>query len=301
MQDFTYKDTTDGQYIADYSGSSHDVIIENDSFPITGIAAKTFLSNKSLTSIVLPDTVRYLGDWAFAHMKNLEKITLPGHALSLGKDVFMDCPKLSQIYLHNDKSGNPGTPYLLACALTKLKSLSLFSPDLIVNQDTHLSWLSSYDEALIQYIKKTDDEGFEPVFYGWFNDEDADTTQRPAYILANQECKIELALIRLFYSMGLSEENRLFLSDYLISFLPKDKKEYNRHLIDHCTLFRLFYHQYIDDMHFVKLLCECGCFHQDNIPLILPLIENRNAEANAVLLSYCQPVTNTDAFVDFSL
>ena len=66
-----------------YSGADKEVHLPEqvDGLFMNAIGAKAFLSCKTIEKLWLPDTVRKIGDWAFAHMKNLKEITLPAETI----------------------------------------------------------------------------------------------------------------------------------------------------------------------------------------------------------------------------
>ena len=80
------------------------VVIEDG---ITAIADKgenyngVFQNCSELKSITLPDSLTYIGDYAFANLNNLESIVLPSHLVSLGDDAFYACENLTSITLPN--------------------------------------------------------------------------------------------------------------------------------------------------------------------------------------------------------
>lgn len=53
---------------------------------------------KSLTSVVIPDAVEAIGDWAFAYCENLVSIEIPESIKWIGKNVFYGCTSLKTIY-----------------------------------------------------------------------------------------------------------------------------------------------------------------------------------------------------------
>lgn len=56
---------------------------------VTRIGTRAFYNCKSLTSVVLPDSITDIGDGAFGYCEKLE-ITIPHSVKSIGKDAF-DC------------------------------------------------------------------------------------------------------------------------------------------------------------------------------------------------------------------
>lgn len=97
-----------------YQGSESEVFIDTiGENKVTQIGTKAFLSCKSVKKLVLSDRIDRIGDWAFAHMQNLQLLELPCHEINLGRKVFLGCEALRQIRIRGDESGNQGTPFFM--------------------------------------------------------------------------------------------------------------------------------------------------------------------------------------------
>ena len=67
---------------------------------IRGIADRACDSCSQITKIVLPSTVKYIGEFAFCDCIGLEEIfCYPNGVVSIGKYAFMDCTSLTSICL----------------------------------------------------------------------------------------------------------------------------------------------------------------------------------------------------------
>ncbi|MBQ9142913.1 MAG: leucine-rich repeat domain-containing protein [Lachnospiraceae bacterium] len=306
-----------------YMGHDPFVTIESSAeYPITHIAPKAFLSCKSLQKLTLPDTIEHIGDWAFAHMQKLTDLTLPARPISFGKQVFLDCENLKRIHLTPNTSGNEGLPLLLGAAITILQDMSLLRPEQAGVFETHAGWLADFDKAVAAFVKSPDEQGFEPVFYGWFNDEDADSTQLPKYLHKHRSQKLELAFLRLRYDLYLSKPLKALLQGYLTDHLPEeltkhlpataaDRKvlPYNdspavpspqppRHTItweqlpEYCR----------NEITYIKILEEAGAFTSTNIPAFLTHLQDAAPEIKAYLLRLQSSLQEKNDFFDnFSL
>lgn len=80
--------------IADISIRAHTV----------GIAANAFSGNRKLTSMELPDGVKYICDGAFKGCSYLTDITIPDTVVVIDDYVFSDCNKLSSITFNGTKA-----------------------------------------------------------------------------------------------------------------------------------------------------------------------------------------------------
>lgn len=199
-----------------YDGYDKSVILPNaiDGKPVAVIGAKAFLSCRAVERLQLPETVEQIEDWAFAHMKNLEELSLPAKDIALGKRVFLGCQSLKRVTLSGAEGLYEGIPYFLASMVTLMEEKRV-DFRLVGSREGQWLWLEEYDKALTQYIDREDAYGFEPAFIGWFNVEDVDDQQQD-FIRARRKCKIELAFQRLLYGERLEPEMKGKLSAYLL-------------------------------------------------------------------------------------
>ncbi|MCM1535883.1 MAG: leucine-rich repeat domain-containing protein [Clostridium sp.] len=68
---------------------------------VTALGKKSFLSQKHLRKVILPDTITEVGDWAFAYCSGLREVELPKRAVSFGKSVFLECDNLEFLFLRS--------------------------------------------------------------------------------------------------------------------------------------------------------------------------------------------------------
>ena len=63
--------------------------VDGKEYTVVGIDTKAFSSNTSITSVTLPDNLKYINDEAFSYCRNLENINnIPKHIEDLGEAVF---------------------------------------------------------------------------------------------------------------------------------------------------------------------------------------------------------------------
>jgi len=72
-----------------------------DDKPVTGIADFAFANCKSMTSIVIPNSVINIGDGAFSRCSNLIQVTIPNYVKTIGDATFMGCSNLKNVFLPN--------------------------------------------------------------------------------------------------------------------------------------------------------------------------------------------------------
>ena len=82
--DYTVVSIVDGYYDANH--------------PLTG-STGAFARNTTITSVVLPDTIEYIGECAFYYSTSLASITLPEGLTSIGYRAFQSCSGLTSVDL----------------------------------------------------------------------------------------------------------------------------------------------------------------------------------------------------------
>lgn len=86
-----------GVYLS-YNGDEKHVVIpeEIDGHPITIVYDQAFYE-KDVYTVQLPDTVKYIGDFAFYGNQNMRQVTLPAGLTTLGYEAFAECRALLSI------------------------------------------------------------------------------------------------------------------------------------------------------------------------------------------------------------
>ncbi len=261
--------------------------------PITHIAPKAFLSCKRIQSLTLPDSLEAIGDWAFAHMQQLTDLYLPAKSITFGKKVFLDCEKLQRIHVSPNTSGNDGLPQMLAATVTILQDMVLLQPLRAGCEATHGDWLTDFDTSLQAFIESPDEQNFEPIFYGWFNDEDADSTQLPKYLHKRRRQKLYLTFLRLRYSLHLSDTLRQLLLDYLADHMPEGKEAHM-----HTITWELLPQYCREEIIYIQLLEEAGALTVSNIPAIIEHLKDASPEIIAYLLRLQNELQKKSDFFD---
>lgn len=266
--------------------------------PVSSIAPKAFLGQRTIENLILPPHLKVLEDWAFAHMTGLKALSLPPNNILLKKQVFLDCPALWEIRVSRSfqespmmqKNANitddPALPFYLAAVISILKNSSLFRPDLAESPE----WYENFDKAVRHLLSRPDDEGFEPVYLGWFEDEDVMATQYPAYIRKRQLEKAALSLKRLRFPFHLSGESKDAYEAYTASHFQTGAWE------QLCTP------EYVSDSCYIKILIDLGCITAENINGLLSDLNSlkscETAESTAMLLQYRETSLQKENFWD---
>ncbi len=97
--DFEYYETEKGITVTKYLGNDTNVIFPEsiDGLAVTAIEIRIFSSDKSIKSVILPDSVEYIGDRAFFGCESLESIKLPKNLKEIGDYSISDCNLLKEI------------------------------------------------------------------------------------------------------------------------------------------------------------------------------------------------------------
>lgn len=89
-------------YIGDWvSHADADISVANIREGTVGIIGEAFIDNSSLTSVTIPDTVKFIGDWAFANCYYLEDVKMSKNIEYLGESVFDFCSSLPSTTYNN--------------------------------------------------------------------------------------------------------------------------------------------------------------------------------------------------------
>ena len=94
VDNIDYELRTDGTaWVKDGQKAQGDVTIlskieaDGKEYTVVGIDTKAFSSNESITSVTLPDNLKYINDEAFSYCSNLENINnIPKHIENLGEE-----------------------------------------------------------------------------------------------------------------------------------------------------------------------------------------------------------------------
>jgi hypothetical protein len=96
IDDNGYVITSDGM-ILKYLGKEGNIELDES---ITGIAAEAFIdvNVNGTSSLRIPDSVTYIGDYAFAYTDGLESITIPGTVKEFGEYIFQNAGLKSIVF-----------------------------------------------------------------------------------------------------------------------------------------------------------------------------------------------------------
>jgi hypothetical protein len=98
--DFTYTNNLDGTItITGYTGPGGNITIPStiDGLLVTRIEEEAFWSKGSLTGVIIPNSVRFIGNYAFSQCTSLTNIIIPDSVTYLGDAAFSFCLNLANV------------------------------------------------------------------------------------------------------------------------------------------------------------------------------------------------------------
>ena len=289
-----------------YSGADKEVHLPEqvDGLFMNAIGAKAFLSCKTIEKLWLPDSIREIGDWAFAHMKNLKEIALPAETIAFGKQVFMGCEQLTRVHVvvkhredgEKDKESPDeakawecslyeGLEYFLATMFCHFESGQLMDLSILQTEEGQKKWLEKYDQVLCEYLAEDDAVRFVPAFIGWFDVEDLDE-QKKRYVNQVKCKKLEITLQRLLYDANINESTKRQLAKYV--------EEREKSMLE---LFQDREKELGNDIRYYKLWNTIGGLKNDQARILLEANDWADTEIKAYLLNIqLQKDEETDFF-----
>lgn len=263
-----------------------------DGMPVISIERKAFLSCKTLRTIVLPDTIEEIGDWAFAHAGALLSVTVPGHELTRGKELFLGCKRLREIIFARadaEKERELGICRMAAMAVTVLHDQVLFDP---VGAGTQ-SWTARWDAKLTALIELDDLDGFEELWTCGEEDYEGKDYDIRSYPVEKRKMKLRLVYFRLLHPVWMTEDVRGRFMEYLRCHAKGAKTQ---------EAWDIIIEEHRQELAYYQIFAEAGCVTADALDGLLADMEGVSAEIKAYLLRYKQEhLAPADAFAAFEL
>lgn len=252
---------------------------------VEGISKKTFLSNRYLHSISVPGTVRWIGDWAFAGCRNLEKIVIhPDVRLENG--VFKDCVNLKEVYMDTMKSADIG--FMLAAVIFLLEDKYLFD----LKQAGTAEWIGNWDKRMQVVINEADDEGFSALLACGEEDYEGRDNTLDAYLNRRRKRKVRICLLRLLHDTELEDALRDKLVGYLYNYRPGKPDD---------ETWQVILEEHGDEEEYYELLCKYNVIDKDNVDVCLRDMGQLHARMKAFLLRRCSDSTEENFFGNMDL
>lgn len=252
--------------------------------PVIAIERKAFLSCKTIREITLPESVAEIGDWAFAHAEQLRTITIPNHALTRGKELFLGCIRLKEILVNAcDELNALGLGRMMSIAVTALHDYFLFDP-LDFGSD---AWVARWDSKLFDLIRLDDLDGFEELWTCGEEDYEGKDYDIKSYPVEKRKMKLRIVYFRLLHPYKLSQQTESELTAYLRTASES---------------WEIIREEHANDLAYYKLFANAGCITEENFDALLADLTDSGAEIKAYLLKYKdEHFEQKDAFSGFEL
>ncbi|MCQ2493697.1 MAG: leucine-rich repeat domain-containing protein [Lachnospiraceae bacterium] len=251
--------------------------------PVVCIGKKAFLSAKTLSRIVIPQSVLKIGDWAFASCSRLTELVLPRKSLEIGNGVFRECVMLEKIVLTDDDGSQDDSDicYLLAAAVSRLDAQYLFDT---VNAGS-LEWIEHFDSTTLQMLMKEDSDGFSKMLLCGEEDYVGDDSNFDTYCLMRQKDKVRMLLLRLLHSEGISSD----IKERFVTYI--------RDNMDSVT-WKVVVEEHGDEREYFDLLLDCDCINQDNVSRLIESMGERNTGMKGYLMKVKTERMSGGSFMD---
>lgn len=281
-----YEPYQDGVSITRYRGIATAVIIPKtiEGKAVVAIERKAFLSCKTVKEITIPETVAEIGDWAFAHAEQLRAITIPNHALTRGKELFLGCIRLKEIVVNaREDLCELGLGRMMSIAVTALHDYFLFDP-VDFGSDT---WIARWDSKLLDLIYLDDLDGFEELWTCGEEDYEGKDYDIKSYPIEKRKMKLRIVYFRLLHPYKISPQTETELTVYLRT-APE--------------AWEIIREEHANDLEYYKLFANAGCITEENFDALLTDLTDSGAEIKAYLLKYKdEHFEQRDAFSEFDL
>ena len=230
------------------------------------IDKKEYLNNKNVRRIVLPDSVREVGDWAFAYCNNLKEVEFSEN-VHFGKEVFKGCEKLKHLNIRGKEEG-------IGALLSAICEEAPYLMD--PKEAGSKEWIDKWDARLLTILRASDDEGYsKQIMCG---EEDYASTNLEGYKRAARKRKSRLVLLRLLYPVGLNEEIKKELTDYALDHTkgsPEGEETWE-----------VVLKEFGQEREYYELFASLGCVNAVNLNDILKDIKGEHTEMKAYFIRF---------------
>ena len=279
-----YKISDGDLIITGYSGEDEELKIpmKIEGALVRRIEKKAFMGARKLRVLNLPDSIKVVGDWAFAYCRYLEEATFPRRHMKVGIKPFLGDLRLNNIYLRERKQyPDPAwaakseedrtmVSILLAHSTFLEEADYLFDTKHAGNPD----WVDKLDARIRYLMEEPDEEGHTDMIL--CGEEDIDCTI-DNFIKEKRKKKVRVAFLRLLNPYGLEDGMKEMLTEYLLHhsvgcaseetwIVLRDEKGFDRN----------YYELYVD----------IGCLNHDNYQATIQDIGSGNPEMKAFFIRW---------------
>ena len=284
---YFYTSSEKGVSITGYEGKKIELSIPDsiEGIPVYSIAKKAFFNTPGLYRIYLPDSLEEMGDWAFAHCRELEEVYIPQKEYVLGKALFMDCESLKRIclmptsYTHvgygesEQMNAIRGFGSLLASVCGILDAGYLFQTTKVDD----VEWLSLWDARMLTILREDDMEGYTKLLLCGEEDYGSRENNLDFFLGEKRKRKVRLAFLRLLYDKELAEDNKKELQEYLRNHTKNCNSE---------ETWLVLKSERGEDMAYINLFLELGCLTLENYDHALKDLGEEHPQMKAVFMRY---------------
>lgn len=251
-----------------------------EGYPVAVLDRKAFLSRKSLCSILVPDSMEEVGDWAFAHCDSLREISFPRRKVRFGRDILKGCGNLERIAVRDpgesegeEKRAAESTSFreLLAASVTMLDAGYLLDLPAAGSE----AWLEQWDIRLRSILRSSDTEGY--ISQSVYGEEDYIGMDLEEYICERRREKVRLSFLRLLHPQKLHPSLKEELEQYLRSLTKGKAGE---------ETWQVLRQERGGCREYYELFAGLGCITKDNLDGILTDTGEENPEMKAFFLKY---------------
>ena len=257
----------------------HDGVLDLSGTGLTSIENKAFFFEKGIRAVILPSSIEYVGDWAFAKCPNLERVTFPcaHHSGMFGRDVFGGCGRLSLIEFEDmDESA----ARLLALCANRLSFDQLIRSDDLGSK----SWYEKWDICLATRLKSDDAEakmsaalcGEEDISYDGIGSVDGEMSGETGdFVLKEEYNRCALCYLRLSNDRYLSDNTRNIIEGYLIA---------NRFGAGSEGSFYSIFEECGSDLSFLRIYLDTIKPNRDTLQDMIKTLETKDVYAKSYLI-----------------
>ena len=277
-----YHEKKDGKAtVTDADKNITEVIIprEINNIPIVNIKKKAFLGCKQLRSISLPETVKNVGEWAFAFCDYLSEVKLASNRAVFGQGAFKNDARLEKLWI---EGRSEASARMLAAAVTVMDAEYLLD----TGEAGSSEWIRKWDQKLENILNLADDEGYH--LYVLCGEEDLHFDY-DEYLEYNRRKKAGLSMLRLLYDEELKEPLRERLIDYIREHSVGKESE---------AAWSCIVDRHGDDIAYYELMTRLSGIDEDNLEKALNSLSDRHAEAKSFLINHFNKGNKTDEFFD---
>lgn len=191
-----------------------------EGLPLTEVGPYCFAKNKYLERVVLPDSIVKIDRMAFYNCTGLIELEMGANLTELGADAFMNCHKLRHLKIHADAFEKSGVRLILR-QITSDMTVHFLDEDGREQAVVLFSeYYESYDEVAPAHLfgRNIEGEGFRArqcFKDGVFEYSRYDQTFQKALAEENEKTLCEMAMNRLRYPVGLTDEAKTQYETYV--------------------------------------------------------------------------------------